>query len=72
MYTTHPFESSIDREPRGLPIPNDTSSERSRLDVCDADVFGIGMIPDVEISSMIEHGNIGPGVCDVHRPILQL
>ena len=32
-------------------IPNDTSSESSRRDVCIADLFGIDPIPTVEIST---------------------
>ena len=35
-----------------VPIPNDTSSESSRRDVPNADLFATGTIPRVEISTM--------------------
>ena len=35
-----------------MPIPNDMSSESSRRDVCNADLFGTDAIPTTEISSM--------------------
>ena len=46
-------------------MQNDTSSESSRRGVSNADLFGTGTSPTVEIPSM----EIGRGVCDIHRRI---
>ena len=48
-----------------VPIPNDTSSERSRRDASNADLFGTDTIPTVGISTM-EHRPRG-GWCYIHR-----
>ena len=50
-----------------MPIPNDTSSESSRRDISNADLFGNETIPIVQMSSM---DNRPRGAwCDKHRLI---
>ena len=46
------FSKSDCSATKRVPAPNDTSSESSRRDVSNADYFGAGAIPPVEISTM--------------------
>ena len=46
------FPSSISRQPRELPISNDTSWESSQRDASNADLLGTDGIPTVEMSTM--------------------
>ena len=54
VYHTHlgRFPGSNARQQRGCQLPNGTSSERSRRDVSNDDLFGTAVTPAVEISTM--------------------
>ena len=67
VYITPPcggFPSSIARQPRGGGMPNDPSSESSRRDASNAELFGTDTI---QTGWNYQPWYIGRGVCDVHR-----
>ena len=51
-----------------VPIPNDTSSESSRRDAYNADLFGTVIIPAVEISTMEDRPRGGGLLLDISAP----